>query len=85
MDRPFKGELEEVLWFCKLPFGLQSSGIAMLCPQHCHVLDGHCATGEPPPYGAALCAAEEMEIQLGTRVHQGKSGLTGWHAFEKRS
>ncbi|KAM6337258.1 LOW QUALITY PROTEIN: CMP-N-acetylneuraminate-beta-galactosamide-alpha-2,3-sialyltransferase 4-like [Alca torda] len=25
MDRLFKGELEEVLWFCKLPFGLQSS------------------------------------------------------------
>ncbi|PKU36884.1 cmp-n-acetylneuraminate-beta-galactosamide-alpha- -sialyltransferase 4-like isoform x5 [Limosa lapponica baueri] len=25
MDRPFKGELEEVLWFRELPFGLQSS------------------------------------------------------------
>jgi len=38
-----------------------------------------------PPCEAALGAAEEMEIQLGTRVQQGKSGLTGWHAFEKGS
>ncbi|NXN34449.1 SIA4C sialyltransferase, partial [Nycticryphes semicollaris] len=45
-DRPFKGELEEVLWFHKLPFGLQSLGIATPCPQHCHVLDGCCATGD---------------------------------------
>ena len=85
MDRPFRRELEKVLWFRKLPFGLQSSGMTMLFPQHCCVLDGHCTAGKPPLYGAALNAAEEIEIQLGTKVHQMKSGLTGWHTFEKRS
>ncbi|KAM6243753.1 CMP-N-acetylneuraminate-beta-galactosamide-alpha-2,3-sialyltransferase 4-like [Porphyrio hochstetteri] len=33
-DRPFKRELEVVLWFYKLLFGLQDSDIAMLFPQH---------------------------------------------------
>ncbi|KAK4811467.1 hypothetical protein QYF61_010346 [Mycteria americana] len=67
MDRPFRRELEKVLWFHKLPFGLQSSDTVQL---------------ESLPWMGSL---ERCRGDGNAAEHQGKSGLTGWHAFEKRS
>ncbi|NWX96849.1 SIA4C sialyltransferase, partial [Nothoprocta ornata] len=50
-DRPFRSDLEKVLWFHRLPFGLRNSGIAVLCRQFCNVVHGHWAPEESLPGG----------------------------------